>query len=1373
MRARAGSLFAVSALVLIVEGCAPEGDLDHGSVPGPAMMMIPSDDECGRSGERLDLLVRSELRCDCGSDPECVRDTTDCGPDAWCNPLRGNRCEGRVDLPRVNGECQEGTLRKTAAADSPCVALVPHECQTDSDCPIGARCDTLEGGVCTVGCLPESTCDDVPGTCCPAGQTCGCNGRCSEPPTSAPARLAVPTLSAAPASLDFTRPESGQPEPKAIGVRVRGASEGDEVLVVAARGLHVACAVPDSDEDYQQRCTLTLEAGASLQRVWVQPFEPGDAPADAHYEVDFRLKAGPYLVSDDTQVAAHDAPEPAAIPLTGHYEGELALAEASSLPEGATAMVVPDDGLRFNTRPIPLEAEVQYDDQDVPRLTVTFIDKAHRLSADGVLVVTYLADPAVEASDLVAVEGDVGRRFLPGGDGGDGPEITTEPMPTTRPPHFDAERGSLAGEIGLRLHGLAASPSPTPVVGYRFRLHRTGDLDTTGTLPPVPDFDPDAPQPPMEWAVGLRDALDPSSVIDATSPSSNAGFVAWLDLAQQGTVVSCGPGLVSGESAWEFACRRGLWQDVSGDAPADLSAGTWCTTALAAVEDIFDSSAPTYDWSIVPDLYVPCIAEEGHRFSCDSTRCTTAASPSVPIGTTTVSLGACRIDGDALDPAESSAPETYSEWSRAHRRACADRLLGFDPVLGAASSAGLHLGGSPLPTSGDLPLIDAAADVVLPRAFGLLHQGDRQALGLTDPEDEPTNAALATACANDFDRQPPAWTAVTPSAFAARLSQVFATSGCLSPANAFGSLAWLVHSDADPGDGKLFVRRMQQLTQTVRFAASFDAQEMGLGALLASQADALDDDLALQAASLDTPANRVTRLGRAAARVLHPSLMSHYASLPDATFETPDYRPTFESTAGGAAASPSASKRFTLFSDDLRLLGLALKDASEVAAGRGAVPPEEWRSKAGAIEDKSLVRLGKYAALFASIGAAAEVRESHDPTSPQSAAKPRAFGTPDDIAPLRGGMHLGDGFFALVAAGTKKESLPVYFVDPQGASSKFFATSDYVLDHWARPAVESAKQALAAARSSFRELLDRKLQLAQLWTGEIKTKDTMTSQLGSRIAALCGDPVDAGGYSAVWAKYDGKPEKAEPEAKCFLDVNKEVLLNGEAMTCDGVFARVFQATSPEDLQKCLDPAQAFKRNKQFRKLACTFAAFMADHRLRQNYFEYYRDAPCDGAYGSAIASCQESMSLADQPDTDIPDCVHAVRPAKYGERGWWVRDPTWQEYMPEWFSHHGDPTQEYGQVLNEPGTLPALLKKISDEIEYRNQFPYDFNSECEGSVWPHGDYESKEANHVGSDLSYLSARGLTEVDFHGTSWPSRLAKYHGDANLHFEGIQNS
>ncbi|MCC6624976.1 MAG: hypothetical protein IT385_27260 [Deltaproteobacteria bacterium] len=376
--------------------------------------------------------------------------------------------------------------------------------------------------------------------------------------------------------------------------------------------------------------------------------------------------------------------------------------------------------------------------------------------------------------------------------------------------------------------------------------------------------------------------------------------------------------------------------------------------------------------------------------------------------------------------------------------------------------------------------------LIPPATAGLAYQEDRSELGGASPLD---GDAMLAACLADLNRQFPAWlwsssvadapdayhpgdaqAQITPS-YSALLDSLFTTAPCHGVFQSVLSVAGFTKHAA--GARHAF-RALQMWLEAHTFVASAgtqtnDVMETLLAADFASNPETpLPDGEAIDwDRLLDT-------LESGWWLILHPQVFGFLSSTTiDGYLVAPDYRaewvqawhPVFEDadkdphTAGlavtildYAVAHLEADLRF-LESVSAELVGAAAGsiegERSAALARHGEILRYSWLAEALArdIVRRATVANGNTAPPWAPRWEDARVR--------LGAARDRA---------LAAGSGLAHGQNPL---GIEDADLPIYFVDPQGANSRFFAISDYLLTGWARPAVSAAQAALASAREAW------------------------------------------------------------------------------------------------------------------------------------------------------------------------------------------------------------------------------------------------------------------------------------------------------------------
>lgn len=88
--------------------------------------------------------------------------------------------------------------------------------------------------------------------------------------------------------------------------------------------------------------------------------------------------------------------------------------------------------------------------------------------------------------------------------------------------------------------------------------------------------------------------------------------------------------------------------------------------------------------------------------------------------------------------------------------------------------------------------------------------------------------------------------------------------------------------------------------------------------------------------------------------------------------------------------------------------------------------------------------------------------------------------------------------------GIAENDLPLFFGDPVGDTSRFFASSDYLINTWAAPAVASAQTALATARQAWIDQRNSTIQDQLLQADQQRRLEQLGEKYGGVIVDNCG-----------------------------------------------------------------------------------------------------------------------------------------------------------------------------------------------------------------------------------------------------------------------------
>ena len=99
-----------------------------------------------------------------------------------------------------------------------------------------------------------------------------------------------------------------------------------------------------------------------------------------------------------------------------------------------------------------------------------------------------------------------------------------------------------------------------------------------------------------------------------------------------------------------------------------------------------------------------------------------------------------------------------------------------------------------------------------------------------------------------------------------------------------------------------------------------------------------------------------------------------------------------------------------------------------------------------------------------------------------------------------------------------EDDTPLFFGDPVGTNSRYFAASDYLLEGWATPAVNEAQASLDAARNACIARMQANVQDELNQHNRQQEIDQLMSKYGSPILAACGNmsvPDGSGGFRLI------------------------------------------------------------------------------------------------------------------------------------------------------------------------------------------------------------------------------------------------------------------
>jgi hypothetical protein len=95
--------------------------------------------------------------------------------------------------------------------------------------------------------------------------------------------------------------------------------------------------------------------------------------------------------------------------------------------------------------------------------------------------------------------------------------------------------------------------------------------------------------------------------------------------------------------------------------------------------------------------------------------------------------------------------------------------------------------------------------------------------------------------------------------------------------------------------------------------------------------------------------------------------------------------------------------------------------------------------------------------------------------------------------------------------GIRDDDIPLFFGDPTGTNSQYFASSDYLIDGWAAPAVTAAQSSLATARDAWSAREHDVVQNLQSAATRAQYLDQIKQSFGEKIIDNCGPIKNANG----------------------------------------------------------------------------------------------------------------------------------------------------------------------------------------------------------------------------------------------------------------------
>jgi hypothetical protein len=412
--------------------------------------------------------------------------------------------------------------------------------------------------------------------------------------------------------------------------------------------------------------------------------------------------------------------------------------------------------------------------------------------------------------------------------------------------------------------------------------------------------------------------------------------------------------------------------------------------------------------------------------------------------------------------------------------------------------------------SGDLLCQDDAGQTYVPSVFPLLTHADRFARGEFGPIDPMSAGDLLDACIGELGAAAPTIGSadVTADTVIEVVQNVFADPNCVSLSRFAGVMNYLqTNTKLDLRDQKLLTHFLRQWAQVHSFISYQGLQESNLRQVLSSATQGTTPPVVTSGTDPGSlPPLRYEDLIDLVNKSWEPFLTSFNSQRNAllATISAPDYRDW-----SGSVNVPSEWQSYQDQSlplpvtemeglvQEMRLLSAYLTQAALAAYSADPAAPNPPR-------DQALTRYGTTMRfgylveaasndLFSSMGQPSAVQDRWNTMLGD------LRGLREDVRRLAG--KLAEGHNPL---GIDENDLPIYFGDPSGVNSQYFASSDYLLSQWAIPAVTAAEASITAARDAWIQARNSAIQDRMTQTQRDQRVDDLKATQGQKIIDNCG-----------------------------------------------------------------------------------------------------------------------------------------------------------------------------------------------------------------------------------------------------------------------------
>lgn len=1026
----------------------------------------------------------------------------------------------------------------------PALIAEARACVADDHCPCGSHCEL---GECVATCLKDTECG--------AGATCDAFGRCRAagdtgllPP---PAPTAEGDLTVFPASLRAIDPTQPRPLRLVAGDRAVGT-----IRIAAGQGIEVDCG-----GGFAASCRIDGLAAAEHRIVQVRAAGLEGAGELTVFWGDRRSSVGFVVGTAGAGFVANEAR-----PFSGTYTGVLRTLEVgySTDAEGA--------GTEANLD-LPIEAEI-YDGGATGRSVLVLHDPQKALAPDGLWI-----------GEIRHLDGTLHlprvRLFAGAAAAGAEVELFAEAPPA--PVAITGGERTLSVSVALAIRTVSTVGAPAaPQTRYQLSLTRSGDLAEGALAPPVPaDAQPAATPPsptvPTAWEAATLRAfapLDASEMVEVLEGFSGTrttlaacsflpedrdavvwkmfydawlkGTFAWEDgirFSAPASVIRADTrplvqALLAPRAAnaaswmnWDPGVQVGFTIE---SFPTDFSAasgeGIDGAVACALEFDPFDIDAAQtggdeycgeINWQNTNVHYAPGTLDRcdamAAQWGCDVEEVvapTGGSTPTVRFGMNgDISYSYCCSDTCRYDFSGNDRQIDARVKKVCRLRAPASCPEGVMCETADASPNSVRAGTTPVAPHRDFACTSGGRDLGV--------EFDTNAAELDAAE-------MIDACVADLER------VLEAPAGGQTLAQAFASSGCVSVPRlllALGASSELGRMpDGHFSDARAAAVAHRLLQRWVGLHGDLAAHVVQAGRLSEvvrklDSADAtlppgMDAALALSLRGWDL--------------LLHPRFAAVIEAMPDAILYEPDYRPLITGAAFPAPPSDQQPEGLAV------VLTAALRAEAELAEMR--LEQALFHGDRTALD--AAAQILRYASMARPLAAhlAARARAWGEL---QGTGAPAWFSRYDRNAQMVEARlkrivvlakALREGANPL---GIEETDLPLYFFgDEAGAGRRFSAVSDYLLRDVAgglsAPAlVRDAQSALADARASWLAFQDRDLQRQRDQSSIDAQLDSIRSEYGERISALCGAPADALPRQLLegWSSLQGRPFTGED---CFF-----------------------------------------------------------------------------------------------------------------------------------------------------------------------------------------------------------------------------------------------